>query len=343
MRSTAALALVAALLGGSVARADDDVANFYKGRQVMLLVGSGAGGTYDLSARALARHIGSHIPGNPSVVVQNVPGAGGLTLANQIYNISPRDGSVFALTNNGVPTAPYLSPDQTHFDPRRLSWLGSSNRESEIVFLWHAAPVDSMEDLFRKEVIVGGVAPGTATVDYPLVANVILGTKFKVISGYASTPPIDLAMERGEVMGDAGLGWTTAKAEDAQLIAEKKVKIVAQYGFQKAPDLPDVPLFGFGKTDSDRQVLALLYARQDYGRPFFAPPDVPKARLDALRAAFDATVKDLAFLADAKQMKWDIDPVEAAELVQLTDRLAATPPEVAARLRNILNAKVETK
>ncbi len=191
--------------------------------------------------------------------------------------------------------------------------------------------------------IIGGVAPGTATVDYPLVANAILGTKFKVISGYASTPPIDLAMERGEVMGDAGLGWTTAKAEDAQLIAEKKVKIVAQYGFRKASDLPDVPLFGFGKTDSDRQVLALLYARQDYGRPLFAPPDVPKARLDALRAAFDATMKDPAFIAEAKQMKWDIDPVEATELEQLTDRLATTPPEVAARLRDILNSKVQTK
>jgi tripartite-type tricarboxylate transporter receptor subunit TctC len=287
--------------------------------------------------------MGTHIPGSPSIVVQNVPGAGSLTLANQIYNVSPRDGSVFALANNGMPTAPYLSPDQARFDPSRFSWIGSTNRESEIVFLWHAAPIDSIDDLFRKEVIVGGVAPGTATVDYPLAANAILGTKFKVISGYESTPQIDLAMERGEVMGDGGLGWITAKAEDAKLIADKKVKVIAQYGARKAPDLPDVPLLGFGKTEADRQALTLLYARQDYGRPFFAPPDIPKARLDALRAAFDATLKDPAFLADAQALKWEIEPVAGTELEQLTERLAATPPEVAARLRDILNSKVQTK
>jgi tripartite-type tricarboxylate transporter receptor subunit TctC len=325
------------------AYAQDDVAAFYKGRQMTMLVGSGAGGTYDVSARILARHIVRHIPGNPTIVVQNQPGAGGLTVANQMFNAAPRDGSMIALVNNGVPTSPFLTPDQAKFDPVKLSWLGATNRETQIVVVWHTAPVTTMDDLFKKEVIVGGVAPGTATVDYPLVANSILGTKFKIVSGYAGTPAVNLAMERGEIQGDAGRGWVTAKAQDIQLIRDKKFRIIAQYGARKAADLPDTPLMPAGKTEADQQALTLLYSRQEYGRPFFAPPGVPPARLAALRAAFDATLKDPEFLADAKKALWETELVTGPELDALTKRLATTPPAVAARLRQALASAGVTK
>jgi len=333
--------LTAALVGD--ASGQDEVAAFYKGRQMQLLVGSAAGGSYDLSARIVARHIVKHIPGNPSMVVQNVPGAGSLSLANQIYNVAPRDGSVMALANNGMPTAPYLTPDQARFVPTKFSWIGSSNRETQIVIVWNTSPVRTMEDLFTQEVIVGGVSPGTATVDYPLVTNSLLGTKFKIISGYTTTPVVNVAMERGEVHGDAARGWITAKAQDAQMIQEGKVRIIAQYGFRKAADLPDVPLLPTGQTEADRQAFALLYARQEYGRPFFAPPDLPTARLAALRTAFEDTLKDPEFLAEARQSAWATEFVSGAELEALTNRIAATPPAVAERLRQALSSIVATK
>jgi tripartite-type tricarboxylate transporter receptor subunit TctC len=270
------------------------------------------------------------------MIVQNQPGAGGLTVANHMFNAAPRDGSVIALVNNGVPTSPFLTPDKVKFDPTKLSWVGATNRETQIVVVWHTAPVTTMEDLFKKEVIVGGVAPGTATVDYPLVANAILGTKFKIVSGYKGTPAVNLAMQRGEIQGDAGRGWVTAKAQDIQLIREKKFRIIAQYGARKAADLPDVPLMPMGKTEADRQALTLLYSRQEYGRPFFAPPGVPPARLAALRAAFEATMKDPAFLTEAKKALWETELVTGAQLEAVSKRLAATPPAVAARLRQSL-------
>ncbi len=310
---------------------------------MQMMVGSAAGGSYDLSARIVAKHIVRHIPGNPTMVVQNVPGAGSLTLANQIYNVSPRDGSVMALANNGMPTAPFLTPDQARFDPTRFSWIGSSNRETQIVIVWNTSPIKTMDDLFKQEVIVGGVAPGTATVDYPLVTNSIIGTKFKIIIGYTTTPVVNVAMERGEVHGDAARGWITAKAQDAGLLRDGKIRIIAQYGFRKAVDLPDVPLLPTGATDADRQAFALLYARQDYGRPFFAPPDVPPARLAALRSAFEATLRDPEFLAEAKQALWETELVSGGELDALTKRIAATPPEVAARLREALSGAVAAK
>jgi tripartite-type tricarboxylate transporter receptor subunit TctC len=334
LSSAAALITLATL---SSAHAQEDVAAFYKGRQMTMLVGSGAGGTYDVSARILARHIVRHIPGNPTMVVQNQPGAGGLTVANQMFNTAPQDGSVIALVNNGVPTSPFLTPEPVRFDPVKLSWLGATNRETQIVVVWHTAPITTMDELFSKEVVVGGVAPGTATVDYPVITNSILGTKFKIVSGYAGTPAVNLAMERGELQGDAARGWVTAKAQDIQFIRDKKFRIIAQYGARKAADLPDVPLMPDGKTEADKQALALLYSRQEYGRPFFAPPNVPPARLAALRAAFDATVKDPEFLTDAKTALWETELVTAAELDALTKRLAATPPEVAARLRQALS------
>ena len=269
--------------------------------------------------------------------MQNVPGAGSLTLTNQLYNTAARDGTVMGAITNGMPTAPLLSPDTARFDISKFGWLGSTAPETIMVMVWHTSGVNSIQDLFDREVVVGGVAHGTATVDNPLMANAFLGTKFKIVSGYEGTTHIDLAMERGEVQGHAGIGLVTAKARNQQWFAEKKVKIVAQYGFKPHPELMDVPLFEMPKDEAARQAVTVIIARQEYGRPLLTPPGVPADRLAALRRAFDAAMQDPELRADAARQTLEINPVKGEELDALSARIMATPPDVAARLRKVLD------
>jgi tripartite-type tricarboxylate transporter receptor subunit TctC len=329
--------IFATLCAHTPAQAQDAVADFYRGKQVQVRIGSAPGSGYDIAARLVAAHIGKYIPGNPNVIVQNVPGAGSLTLTNQLYNTAARDGTVIGAITNGMPTAPMLSPETARFDLSKFGWLGSTAPETIMVMVWHTAPVYSIRDLYEKEVVVGGVAHGTATVDNPLAANAFLGTKFKIVSGYEGTTHIDLAMERGEVMGHAGIGLVTAKARNQLWFAEKKVRIIAQYGLKPHPELMDVPLFEMPKDPSDRQAFSVIVARQEYGRPLLTPPGVPPERLAALRHAFDAAMKDSELLADAKRQTLEINPVRGDQLDKLSAQIAATPPDVAARLRKVLD------
>ena len=334
---TAASLLFVAASTHSPARAQDAIADFYRGKQVFVRIGSAPGSGYDISARLVAAHIGKYIPGNPAVVVQNVPGAGSLTLTNQLYNTSPRDGTVIGAITNGMPTAPILSPDTARFDLSKFGWLGSTAPETIMVMVWHTSGVNSIRDLYEKEVLVGGVAHGTATVDNPLMANAFLGTKFKLVSGYEGTTHIDLAMERGEVQGHAGIGLVTAKARNQQWFIDKKVKVVAQYGFKRHPELADVPLFEMPKDEADRQAVSVIIARQEYGRPLLTPPGVPPERLEALRRAFDAAMKDAELLRDAQRLTLEINPVTGADLDKLSAQIVATPANVAAKLRKVLD------
>jgi tripartite-type tricarboxylate transporter receptor subunit TctC len=320
------------------AHAQDSAADFYKGQKLMtLMIGSAPGGGYDTLGRAIARWWGKHIPGNPTFVVQNMPGASSLNMTSHIYNVAVRDGSVVGLANNATPSAPILYPKAARFDTSRLSWIGGPSRDAMVVIVWHTAPVQKLEDLFKKELIVGGDARGSAPVDYPLVANEVLGTKFKLISGYKGTDDIDLAMERGEVQGNGGLGWVSAKTRNADWLASGKAKIIAQYGFKAHPDLPNVPVFKLPDREADRQILGVLYARDESGRPFFGPPDIPADRLGLLRRTFAETLKDSGFLAEAKKLDLVIDPVSGEYLETLAKRLMATPPDVAERARKIIN------
>ena len=336
MKIVAALALALAV-GCSPGHAQDAVADFYRGKQVQVRIGSAPGSGYDIAARLVAAHIGKYIPGNPTLIVQNVPGAGSLTLTNQLYNTAPRDGTVIGAITNGMPTAPMLSPENARFDISRFGWIGSTAPETILVMMWHSSGITSMRDLFEKEVVVGAVAHGTATMDNPLAANAFLGTKFKIVAGYEGTTHIDLAMERGEVMGHAGIGLVTAKARNQQWLAEKKVKLVAQFGFKQNPELPDVPLFEMPKDESARQAMTVIIARQEFGRPLLTPPGVPAERLAALRLAFDTAMKDPELLKDAARQTLEINPVSGDELDKLSARILATPPEVAARLRQVLD------
>jgi tripartite-type tricarboxylate transporter receptor subunit TctC len=317
----------------------ESVADFYKGKRLEIRVGTGPGGGYDLAARLVARTIGKYLPGNPNAIVQNVPGAASITLMNQLQSIAPKDGTVIGVVTNGIPTAPLLTPAAVRFDLPRFHWIGSPAPEIQIVMVWSRARVQTLPELFSKELIVGAIGPGTATYDVPMVTNAILGTRFKIVSGYGNTAQIDLAMERGEVEGHAALGWVSAKTRNQKWLAEGKVKILAQYGFRKHPDLPQVPLFDVPKDAAARQAVTVLFVRQEFGRPFLVPPGVPAERLAALRTAFAATMRDKGFLADAKKADLEINPVAGEELDRLSAQVTATGPDVASRLRAILAGK----
>jgi tripartite-type tricarboxylate transporter receptor subunit TctC len=333
-----ALSLAAASIA-SPALAQDSVADFYKGKTVRIVVGVGVGSGYDINARLLARHLGTHIPGNPTIVVQNQPGAGSLTMTNQLYASGPFDGTVIGASFNGMPTTPLLQPAGAHFDPNKLIWLGSTNRETQVSYVWHTAPVQKLEDLKTKELIVGAQAPGSTQYDYPVLVNDLFGWKFKVITGYESTPKIHLAMERGEVHGTIA-NWSTLKAIGSNWLEEKKIVMTAQWALKKHPELAGVPfIMDYAKTDADRQALQLALARLEYGRPFFLPPNVPKERVDALRRAFDATMKDPAFLTEADKTKIDVDALTGDQVAELVQQVSKTSPEIAARVRTAMEAK----
>jgi tripartite-type tricarboxylate transporter receptor subunit TctC len=299
------------LLLATPALAQEDVAAFYRGKTVRIVVGVAVGSGYDLNARLLARHIGAHIPGTAI-------------------------GAPF----NGLPTTPLLQPGGARFDPNNLIWLGSTNRETQVTYVWHTAPVQSVQELTQRELIVGAQSPGSTQYDFAVLGNRLFGFKFKVITGYEATPKIHLAMESGEVHGIAATNWSTLKAIIPQWLAEKKVKLLAQWGLQKHPDLPDTPsILDMAKTEADRQALQLSLARLEYGRPFFLPPNVPPERVQALRRAFDATMKDPAYLAEAERSKIDIDPLSGAQVSALVAQVSRTPADVVARVRAAMENK----
>jgi tripartite-type tricarboxylate transporter receptor subunit TctC len=317
----------------------DDVASFYRGKQIRFIVGSAPGGTYDLLARIVARHIGAHIPGNPSIIVQNQPTAGGLLMVNQLYALGPNDGTAVGVPLNGIPAAPLLQPAAAHFEAAKLIWLGSTHSEPYVAYVWHTAPVQSLDELLTKQLVVGATTPGTTMNDFPALTDAILGTKFKIVPGYASTPQMNEALERGEVEGVAGFGWFALNAQVPQWLPEGKIKIIAQFGLTRSKILPDVPLMLdlAGQSQADRQALMMLFGRTEYGRPYFLPPDVPAERVEALRRAFDATMKDEAFAAEASKIGFAVDPLTGEQVQALVAALANTPPDVVSRVRAALN------
>jgi tripartite-type tricarboxylate transporter receptor subunit TctC len=334
------LAVSIFLAGTSAARAQqDDVATFFKTKTLRLIVGIGVGSGYDINARLLARHMAAHIPGQPTIVVQNQPGAGSLTMTNALYNTGPFDGTVMGASFNGMPTTPLLQPTGVRFDPVKLNWLGSTNRETQAIYVWHTAPARVLEDIKGTETVMGAQAPGSTQFDYPVLANRLFGFKFKVVTGYESTPKIHLAMESGEVHGTIA-NWSTLKAINSNWIAEKKIRILAQWALQKNPELADVPLFlDFARNEDERSALRLMLARLEYGRPFFLPPNVPAARVEALRRAFDATMKDPAYLAEADKLKVEVDPLTGEQVAALVGQVSRTPADTVARVRAAMENK----
>ena len=335
LRFCAALTLLLAAIWP--ARAADDVAGFYRGKQIRFIVGSAPGGTYDLLARIVARHIGAHIPGNPLIIVQNQPTAGGIAMTNQLYALGPRDGTVIGVPLNGIPAAPLLQPQAAHFESAKLIWVGSTHSEPYVAYVWQTAPVHALADALTTPLVVGATTPGTTMNDFPLLTNAVLGTKFKVVPGYGSTPQMNEALERGEIEGVIGFGWFALNAQAAHAVADGKIRVIAQFGLSRSHILPNVPLMlDLAKNDADRQALTLLFGRTEYGRPYFLPPGVPQDRVAALRRAFDATMHDPAFTEEAAKIGFAVDPLTGEQVQALIDDLAKTPPDVVARVRAAL-------
>ena len=300
------------------------------GKTVRMVIGSAPGGTYDLLGRAVARHIGRHLPGNPSIVPQNMPGAGGLAATNFVYNVAPKDGTVIAISNKGVAGAAIAGVPEARFDAIKISWLGTPITETSICFAYNSPrlQVRSLADLHEKELHVGSLGAGTVATAYPRALAALLGLKLKLVGGYPGSNQIYLAMERGEVEAICeGLDGVVAKRPN--WIPDKVITVLLQGGAQPNPDLPGVPfIIDHTKNDDDRQALEFLYAAEGIGRPFFAPPDLPPAVLAMARNAFDRTMQDPEFVADAKKLGFDPRPENGRYLDALMKRMAATPQHI---------------
>lgn len=334
LRVLLASALAAGL--GGPALAQDPIAEFYRGKQIKIVVGFTAGGSSSLYAQALARHMGKYIPGNPTLIVQHMPGGGGLVAANYIYNNAARDGSEFTTTSRTAALEPLLGNQNARFDALKFNWLGSANIENSVCIAWHTASVASVQDIFSKELIVGGAGPAAQEVMFPKSFNRLLRTKFKIITGYPGSTEILLAMERGEIHGFCGIGWTFVKLRKSDWLKDKKINILFQMALKKHPEIPDVPAIqDFAKSEQDRQVIEFLFAPQDMGRPFFAPPGVPAKRVQALREAFAQTFSDPKFLEEAEKQGIEVQLVRGEEIQKLLERIYRAPSQVIERAKAV--------
>ena len=325
MRAFFGLVFAAVVAGSAHAQS---VEEFYKGKTINLVIGFSVGGGYDLYARHLARHIGKHIPGNPTVVPQNMPGAGSLKAANFIYTAAPKDGLAFGTFARTTGINPLLESGAT-FDGTKFSWLGSVTDDVSTCVTWHTSPVKTWKDFLEKPVTLGGQGPSSEPDIFARLYKNVFGAPIKLVAGYPGTNEIALAMERGEVDGLCGLSWSTIQTRHAKWLADKSVNILVQSSFKKVSALGDVPLVMDLTTDPQKlQILKLILAAQEMARPFAAPPGIPADRKAALVAAFDATMKDKDYLADATKLKIDVNPVSGAELDKLLAELYATPKDV---------------
>ncbi|MGH6767482.1 MAG: Bug family tripartite tricarboxylate transporter substrate binding protein [Xanthobacteraceae bacterium] len=328
------------LISGTIVARSQSAEQFYKGKQLTMVVYSPAGSAYDIYARVLIRHMGKHIPGNPTFVVQYVVGAGGLKAIEYLHRIAPKDGSVMGTVGRGLPFEPFLGRNELKYDPLRLTWIGSMNREATLAMSWHTAKVKTFEDLRKTELLVPGTGAGADSEIIPRAFNSLAGTKFKIISGYRNSTEAALAMERGELEGMAYWSWTAVRSIHPTWVPEKKINLLFHTGTKPIPDLPDVRLIrNLVKNPTDKQALEFLLAREILGRPFLAPPDIPRDRVAAIRKAFDATMRDPAFLADAKKTKLDVDLVTGQEVDTVLKNASTAPTGVVARLKQALGRK----
>jgi len=310
---------------------------FYKGKTLTMLVASGAGGGYDIYARAFARHVGKYLPGKPTIVAKNLPGAGGLIAVNSLSNTAAPDGLTFAALTNGVAMDPLFGENAAKFDPLKLNWLGSIGKLENICITMVGSPITKVEQVQQKEISVAASAASSNSVLIPKLTNAFIGTKFKIVLGYPEGTGNTLALERGEVEGICGLSYSTLKATHPDWFANKRLNIFLQIGLHKIAALPDVPnAIDLVKNAEDKKVLEIILIRQEIGRPFAMPAGVPADRVAAFRKAFDATMKDSEFLAEADRLQMEVDPLSGAEMEKLLAGAYAAPKAVIARAVSFL-------
>jgi tripartite-type tricarboxylate transporter receptor subunit TctC len=330
------LALAASLPMLTAPASAQSAAGYYAGKQVKMIIGLGTGGGYDLWARMVARHIGKHLPGNPTVISQNMEGAGSFRAASYMYSQAPKDGTVMALIARDASLGPITGNSGAQFDPTKFSWLGTTTTETNVCIAHKSALVKTVQDLAKRELMVGDNGAGTGTGNYPKALNQLLGLKFKIIRGYASSADVVLAMERGEVEGYCeSLESVYSKRPD--WIPNKTVNVLFQGGVQPNPELKDVPFINdLAKSDDDRRAIEFLYAGQGIGRPFFAPPGLAPDVLKMLRDGFNATMKDPEFVAEAKQRKLTLAPENGEYMEKLIKRIYATPKPIVERVGELI-------
>ncbi len=316
-------------------------AGFFKGKTVEIVIGAAAGGGYDLAGRAVAQHIGRHIPGNPNVVVHNMPGAASMLMTNWLYNVAKRDGTAIGMPNNNVPLEPrlrLLSKDGSNikFDVSKLNWVGSPIQEPQILFVWHTAPAKVWADLKTNKVVVGATSPAADAYTLQTLLNKTAGTRMDIVTGYKGQNSLYIAMERGEIQANSS-GLSTLTVSRPHLLKENKVRILLQYGAARHPLIKDVPTaLEVVPSEADKDLWRLYTLKYAFARPLTLPPEVPADRVKAIRDAFDATMKDPQYVADAKRIKMDISPLSGRAISDLVARIQATPQEKVDRLRQML-------
>jgi tripartite-type tricarboxylate transporter receptor subunit TctC len=317
------------------AHADD----FYKDKTITVITSTGAGGSYDTIARMISRHMPPHLAGHPTMIVQNMPGGGNVLATNHMFNIAPKDGTAIATINNAIPLHQVLDGRGVRFDVRKFNWLGSTGNSNSVTTAWHTAGVKTIQDVMKKEIILGGTGPASSIVIFPKVMNAVLGTKFKIVTGYKSSSAVDIAMERGEVQSRAG-SYESIVSKQPQWITENKVVFLVQVGAKREKTLPNVPLLTeLAKNENQRRVLQLISSPILLGRPYLAPPGVSNERVAQLRKAFDATMKDADFVAEAKKRKIDLEPISGAEVAKIVSETVDAPTDVIAAARKVMPKK----
>ncbi len=318
-----------AVLAYSDAATAQSVEQFYNSKNPTLIVGTDASGEYAVGGRLLAKHIQRHLPGNPPVIVQFMPGASSIKSANYMYAVAPKDGSVISLPNKGIAMFEAAKMENTNYKSADFSWIGNMTRSNNLAVVWHTKGVKTLEDATKTEIVVGALGAGGTLATYPAILNAVAGTKFKVVLGYAGAQLIDLAMERGEVDGRASYSWADLKRVRSEWLKEGKLNILVQFGLEKEPDLPDVPLIvDLARNEQERKILSFVAADNNMARPFYMPPKVPADRMAAFRKAFDDTMTDREFLEDAKKVGVTVTPLSGAQLENLVKSIVNAPPDV---------------
>lgn len=331
----------ALVVAGATTAVGQGAADFYKGKQLRLIIGNPAGGDYDLGGRTLARFMSAHIPGNPSIVVQNMPGASTIVAANHLYNVAPKDGTVFGSFSRNLASQAVLGRDTIKADPRQFNFIGGSSLPSRVCVVNASAPVKSFDDMFKTEAIVGGSGAGSSLSIVPTVLNKVLGTKFRVVEGYKGSNDAVIAMERGETHGICHT-FGSFKNAHAELIRDGKVRVLLhaeEAAFTEVPNVPSV--YDYAKTEAQKQLMRFAFSSVEFGRPYVAPPGVPSDRIAALRQAFKVTLDDAELKAESAKLSLDMTYRPPEDLERLVAQLYGTPRELIAQARDLMPAAGE--
>lgn len=330
---TCAIIVLSALVMGTGQLWADAIEDAYKGKTLNIITSTGPGGTYDVTARAISRHMARHIPGAPTIIVQNMPGGGNVLATNYMYTIAPKDGLTIATIENGIPLHQVLDGQGVRYDAAKFNWLGSTGSENQAVYVWSTAGVKTLQDVMEREVTLGGTGAGSSIVIYPMAMNAVLGTKFKVVMGYKSSEEVTLAVQRGEVQARSD-GLSSIARQHLDWIKDKTINVLAVVGLKRDKLLPDVPLMmEFAKNEQDRETLKLISAPTALGRPYLAPPDIPADRLAVLRKAFMETLGDKEFVDDMTKLKLDVDPMGSEEITKIVADTIGAPPAIVAKAK----------